>query len=85
MADSDYEETTLSADTLAALQEFLHEQAEQESIICDDQQLPVDGKDFSVAENWVFHMLYSMSTQGRALFSLDIRPQTAMIHTDDKS
>jgi len=52
MSDSDYEETTLSAHTLAALQEFLFEQEEQERKLRDAHHLQDESKDVTITENW---------------------------------
>ena len=62
MSDSDYEETTLSAHTLAALQEFLFEQEEQERELRDAHRLQDESKDVTITENWVFTLFFIIST-----------------------
>lgn len=53
MSESDEEEVSLSAHTLAALQEFLYEQAEQERKLLEAQDEQSEAKDVEVSENWV--------------------------------
>ena len=65
MEESDYEETTLSAHTLAALQEFLYEQAEQERTLSEAQEQKGESQEIQVSENWVFmDLLYWFSNDG---------------------
>ena len=61
MSDSDYEETTLSANTLAALQEFLFEQEEQERKFRDTHHLQDESDGVSIKENWVLHLFFFLS------------------------
>lgn len=57
MTDSD-DEVTLSAHAVAALQEFLYEQAENERKLIEAKENEDKAKDVTVPENWVFFLIF---------------------------